>query len=183
MKSEWAFLRLAFLPWGRLTDRGLHGLYKHPPSCEVVSWLAQATIVFAHCLQIPLFWYSFWSAMFLPHHATRFMGLALWCAWSVAFWHGRAHLKERIESLSFSALVHGEIMAAVSTLMTLLANVTSYYHRPGPLLFDVGFQVLPAIGPDSPLFAASDAMTIAPVIGILVHGVVHLDRMRRTQLW
>jgi len=108
-----------------------------------------------------------------------------WYTWVIAYRHCRKLLSKflSIEALAVVCLDHAEIAVAVCTIMSVLANVTSYLHQPGPRLYDLGFHAFPEIPHNSPYNSISDILTALPALLLLPYSILYLDRTRRYQCW
>jgi len=105
----------------------------------------------------------------------------LWVSWiSGACLLERPLLKKRLMPPPvFSVCFHAELFALAGLAMTLCTNFASFLHRPGDRLFDIGFYLVPKIGPKSKLADVSDALTgFVPVLTFF-YVCVFLDRRRR----
>ena len=113
--------------------------------------------------------------------AKRAAAFAAWVGWLSAFaLVERPLLKRRLMSPPvFTVCYHAELFALSGLAMTICTNFASFVHRPGKPLFDIGFWLVPEIGPRSRWHALSDVMTGAAPVATFAYVCVFLDRRRR----
>lgn len=113
--------------------------------------------------------------------AKRAAAFAAWSGWIAGFaLVERPLLKRRLMSPPvFAVCYHAELFALSGLAMTICTNFASFVHQPGKPLFDIGFWLVPEIGPKSSLHSVSDAMTGVLPVATFLYVCVFLDRRRR----
>jgi len=148
---------------------------------EQVGFVVWVGAILLNVANLPGLWVVFFARVSTDVHID---GLTiLWSLWLAAAVTYRRYLWTRASPHIRGVMSHAEMFVAVSMVTTMCSNLAYYNHTPGPRLRDVGFQLIPEQGLNSPWRPISDVLTIGLPISMGAYSLFRLDRAARCQLF